>query len=139
MDGKGYSYLENQAFLTVNLPQSFRLLAISHLYWCSHSEVFVDVWLSLEKSIGEFSMVYKKWVLWHSLGPIITILARNYNIVVQLFKVCLEDSGYAFVSCASCDKSAKKWYLMRMYISWLCPFNTMSQKFRNPPPPLQKK
>ena len=111
MDGKAYTYLKNQAFLTLNLSQSFRLLAISHLYWCSHSEVFVDVWLSLEKSIGEFSMVYKKWVLWCGLGPIITILARNYNIVVQLFKVCLEDSGYAFVSRASCDKSAKKWYL----------------------------
>ena len=138
MDGKGYTYLENQAFLTVNLPQSFRLLAISHLYWCSHSEVFVDVWLSLEKSIGEFSMVYKKWVLWCGLGPIITILARNYNIVVQPFKCCLEDSGYPFVSRASCDKSAKKWYLMRMYISWLCPFNTMSWKISHPLP-LQKK
>ena len=104
----------------------WRRLHVSHLYWSSNLEVFVDVWLSLEKSIGEFSMVYKKWVLWCGLGPIITILASNYNIVVQLFKVCLEDSGYAFVSRASCDKSAKKWYLMHMYISWLCPFNTMS-------------
>ena len=134
MDGKGYTYLENQAFLTMNLPQSFRLLAISHLCWCSHSEVFVNVWLSLEKSIGEFSMVYKKWVLWCGLGPIITILASNYNIVVQLFKVCLEDSGYAFVSRASCDKSAKKWYLMHMYISWLCPLILCLKKFRTPPP-----
>ena len=25
--------------------QSLRLRAISHLYWCSNSEVFVDVWL----------------------------------------------------------------------------------------------
>ena len=32
MDGKGYVYLENQAFSTVNLSQSFRLRAISHLY-----------------------------------------------------------------------------------------------------------
>ena len=58
MDGKDDIYLENQAFKAVNL--SFRLRAISHLHRCSNSEVFVDVWLSLEKSIGEFSMVYKK-------------------------------------------------------------------------------
>ena len=32
MDEKGYMYLVNQAFSTVNLPQSFRLRAISHLY-----------------------------------------------------------------------------------------------------------
>ena len=57
MDGKGHAYFENQAFTTVNL--SFILRAISHLYWCSNSEVLVDVWLSLEKFIGEFSIVYK--------------------------------------------------------------------------------
>ena len=51
MDGKDDIYLENQAFKAVNL--SFRLRAISHLHRCSNSEVFVDVWLSLEKSIGE--------------------------------------------------------------------------------------
>ena len=72
-----YIYLENQAFSTVKLPQSFRLRAISHFYWCSNSEVFVDGWLSLEKSIGEFSMVYKKWALWCGLGPIIKISACN--------------------------------------------------------------
>ena len=38
---------------------SCRLRVISHLCRWSNSEVFVDVWLSLEKSIGEFSMVYK--------------------------------------------------------------------------------
>ena len=59
MDGKGCIYLENQAFSIVNFPKSFRLRAISHLYRCSNSEVFVDVRLSHEKSIGEFSMVYK--------------------------------------------------------------------------------
>ena len=58
MDGKGCTYFENQAFTTVNL--SFILQAVSHLYWRSNSEVLVDVWLSLEKSIGEFSMVYRK-------------------------------------------------------------------------------
>ena len=41
-------------------------------------EVFGDVWLSLDKSIGEFSMTYKKkWVLWYGLGSIITISACN--------------------------------------------------------------
>ena len=77
IDGKGYIYLENQAFSTVNLRQWFGLRAISHLYSCSNSEVFVYVWLSLEKSIGEFSMVYKKWVLWCGLGPVITISTCN--------------------------------------------------------------
>ena len=48
IDGKGYIYLENQAFSSLNLWQWFRLRAISHLYWCSNSEVFVDVWLSLK-------------------------------------------------------------------------------------------
>ena len=32
----------------------------SHLYWCLNLEVFVDVWLSQDKSIVEFSIVYKK-------------------------------------------------------------------------------
>ena len=59
IDGKGYIYLENQAFSPLNLRQWFRLLAISHLYWCLNSEVFVDVWIPW-KSIGEFSMVHKK-------------------------------------------------------------------------------
>ena len=56
---------------------SCRLRVISHLYWWSNSEVFVDVWLFLDKSIGEFSMVYKKCVLWCGLGSIITISACN--------------------------------------------------------------
>ena len=66
IDGRGYIYLENQAFSTLNLQQWFRLAiaicdcAIVHLYWCSNSEVFIYVWISLEKSIGEFLMVYKK-------------------------------------------------------------------------------
>ena len=45
----------------------------------------------------------------------------NHNLDFQLFKVCFEYSGYAshflfharLVTC----KSAKKWYLMCMYIS----------------------
>ena len=48
IDGKGYIYLEYQAFSTLNLRQWFRLRAISHLYWCSNSDVLVDVWLSLK-------------------------------------------------------------------------------------------
>ena len=71
MDGKGCTYFENQAFTTVNL--SFILQAISHLYWRSNSEVLVDVWLSLEKSIGEFSMVYKK------MSVLIWLRAYSYD------------------------------------------------------------
>ena len=37
-----------------------RLCIISHLHRWSNSEVFVYVWLFLEKSIGEFSMVYRR-------------------------------------------------------------------------------
>ena len=121
IDEKGHVYLENQASSTLNLRRWFRLCAISHLYWCSNSKVFVDVWLSPEKSIGEFSI--NKWVLWYGLRSEITISACNY------FKVCLEYSGYAshflfqarLVTC----KSAKKWYLIRMCISCLCPFNSL--------------
>ena len=36
---------------------SCRLCVISHLCRWSNSELFVDVWLSLNKSIGEFSMI----------------------------------------------------------------------------------
>ena len=46
----------------------------------SNQDVFVDVWLSLDKSIGELSMVYKKWVLWYGLGSIITILTSTCNL-----------------------------------------------------------
>ena len=57
----------------------------------------------------------------------------NYKITISYIHrlcgypvVCLEYSGYAshflfharLVTC----KSAKKWYLMRICISWLCPF-----------------
>ena len=65
----------------------------------------------------------------------------NHNLGFQLFKVCFEYSRYAshflfharLVTC----KSAKKWYLMRMYISWLCPFKLVawgnSWQFAMPP------
>ena len=56
---------------------SCRLRVISHLYWWSYSEVFVDVRLFLDKSVGEFSMVYKKCVLSCGLGSIITIWVCN--------------------------------------------------------------
>ena len=54
---------------------------ISHLHRWHNSEVFVDVykWLSLDKSNGEFSIVYKKWVLCYCLGSITTISACNYS------------------------------------------------------------
>ena len=46
IDEKGYIYLKSQAFSTLNLPQRLGSIRRS--------------WLSLDKSIGEFSMVYKK-------------------------------------------------------------------------------
>ena len=105
---------------------SCRLCVISHLYWWSNSEVFVDVWLFLDKSIGEFWMLYKTCVPWYGLGPIITIWSCNW---VQLYKVCFEYSGYAshflfYARLVTC-KSTKKWYQMRMCISWLSPFKCL--------------
>ena len=117
MDGKGYIYLKNQAFSTMNLPHSTITQTL-----CNFSPLLMfelgsirRCLASLERSIGEFSMVYQKWVFWCGLGFSLQL--------VQLHKVYLEYSRYAFVSHTSCDKkSAKKWYLMRMCISWLCPF-----------------
>ena len=62
--------------------------------------MFSDVWLSLEKSIGEFSILYKK------VSALIWLRAYNHDFglsLVELYKFCLEYSGYAFVSRASCD------------------------------------
>ena len=120
IDGKGYIYLENQAFSTVNLRQWFRLHAISLLYWCLNLEVFVDVWLSLKKFMGKFSMVYKQWVLWYGVGPIKTISACNY-FNPSRFVWSIPDTLLFHTHLVTC-KSAKEWYLMRMYISCLCPF-----------------
>ena len=71
---------------------SCRLRIISHL-WRSNSKAFVDVWLSLDKSIAEFPILYKKMsaLVWN----------RVYNhdfglLPVQLYKFCLEYSGCAF-------------------------------------------
>ena len=62
MDGIGYLYLENQAFSTVNLPHS----TITQTS-CNFSPLLMFEFgsirrclASLGKSIGEFSMVYKK-------------------------------------------------------------------------------
>ena len=45
--GKGYNIwkIKRSRPWTFHTVQSLRLRAISHLYWCSNSEVFVDVWL----------------------------------------------------------------------------------------------
>ena len=102
----------------MTLRQWFRLRAISHLYWCSNSEVLVHVWLSLEKSIGEFSMVYKK------MSTLIWLSAYNHDfelVTGSILQGYPEYSAYTLLFHArlvTC-KSAKKWYLMRMCISWL--------------------
>ena len=61
MDGKGYIYLENQAFSTVNLPHS----TITQTS-CNFSPLLMFEFgsirrclASLEKFIGEFSMLCK--------------------------------------------------------------------------------
>ena len=62
MDGKGYIYLENQAFSTVNLPHSTITQTL-----CNFSPLLMFEFRSIcrclasrEKSIGEFLMLYKK-------------------------------------------------------------------------------
>ena len=102
---------------------SCRLRIISHLYWWSNSEVFVDVWLSLDKSIAEFPTVYKKMsalvcnrVYNHDFG---LLLVQLYLFRVFRMRFSLSVSRACLVIC----KSAKKWYEMRMCFSWLCPFN----------------
>ena len=62
MDGKGYIYLKHQALLTMNLPHSTITPTL-----CNFSPLLMFEFgsirrcqASLEQSIGEFSMVYKK-------------------------------------------------------------------------------
>ena len=72
---------------------SCRLHIISHLYWWSNSEVFVDLWLSLDKSITEFPIVYKK------MSALVWNRVCNHDfglLLVQLYKFCLEYSGCTF-------------------------------------------
>ena len=78
---------------------SCRLRVISHLYWWSNSEVFVDVWLSLDKSIGECSMVYRK------MSALVWLRVYNHDFglwLVQLYKNCLSILTFCFTS-VSCD------------------------------------
>ena len=127
-------------------------------YWWSSSEVFVNVWPFLGKSIDEFSMLYKKCVFWYGLRSIITIWdCKLFNSTRFVLSI---PAGYAShflfharvlwranhsrpqspsflghvvgyklsrVALGNACKSAKKWYLMRMCISWLCPFKTLFQ------------
>ena len=84
------------------------------------SEVFVDVWLSLDKSMGEFSMAYKK------ISALLWLRVYNHDFglyLVQLHKVCLfrmrfslSVSGACLVICKSA-RSARKWYEMRLCIT----------------------
>ena len=65
----------------------------------------------------------KKRLLWCGLGSINTIWPCTSSTLQGLFWVflirfSLSVSRACLVTC----KSAKKWYLMRMCISWLCPF-----------------
>ena len=100
---------------------SCRLRVISHLYWWSNSEVFVDVWLFLDKSIKKKIPKEKKCVHWCGLGSIIMIWAFNSTRFVLSIPDTLLTFCFTHACLVTC-KSAKKWYLMRMCISWLCPF-----------------
>ena len=75
MDGKGYIHLENQAFSTVNLPYS----TITQTS-CNFSPILMFEFgsirrclASLQKSIGEFSMVYRK------MSALMWLRAYNYD------------------------------------------------------------
>ena len=62
MDGKGDLYWENQAFSTVNLPHSTitqTLCNFSPPMMFEFGSIRQCLLLSLEKSIGKFSMVFK--------------------------------------------------------------------------------
>ena len=117
MDGKGYIYWENQAFSTVNLPHG----TITQTS-CNFSPLLMFKFgsigrclASLEKSICEFSMVYKKWLLWCGLGPIITILACN-KFNSTRFVQSIPDTLLFHARLVTC-RSAKKWYLMRVCVT----------------------
>ena len=67
----------------------------------------------------------KKWVLQYGWGSIIMTLACNIisstpqgSFRVFQMRFSLSVSSTCLVIC----KSTKKWYLMRMCTSWLCPF-----------------
>ena len=62
---------------TFHTVQSLRFRAISHLYWCSNSEVFADVRLPWKNPSVNSQWYIKKRVPWCGLGPIITISACN--------------------------------------------------------------
>ena len=53
------------SFLDLELSTMIHADSVSFLIstFSSNSEVSVNVWLSLDKSIGEFTTVYKKYVL----------------------------------------------------------------------------
>ena len=122
IDGKGYIYLENQAFLNLNL----RHWLISHLYWCS-SRKYLSMFgfpLTNPSVNSQWYNVYK------NMSALIWLRVVNHNFglqLVQLNKVCLEYSGYTSHSLFHVhlvtSKSTKKWYLMCMCISRLCSFN----------------
>ena len=78
---------------------SCRLRVISHLYWWSNSEVFVDVWLFLDKSIKKKIPKEKKCVHWCGLGSIIMIWAFNSTRFVLSIPDTLLTFCFTHVSC----------------------------------------
>ena len=126
----------------LDLEPSTMIQALCH--FSPLSEVFVDVWLFLDTSIGEFEngiriimeygiqQSHKKWALWHDLGSIIMILTCNFcsSSPQGLFRYsgCFSLSVSRACMCLVTCKSAKKWYVMRMCISWLCPSKALTSK-----------
>ena len=108
------SFLNRESSTMIQTSWNFSPLLMLNL------ELFIHVWLSLEESIGEFSMVYKKRVLWYGLGTIIKISACNHFISTR-FAYSIPDT-LLFQARLVTWKLGKKWYLMRMCFNWLCPF-----------------
>ena len=99
----------------------------------SHSEVFVDVWLSLDKSNHELPLVYK--IINKSISALIRFKVCNHDFdlnLAQLHKICSHIPKHEFSLSVSptslfCDMQInEKWYLMHMCISWLCPFKQLT-------------
>ena len=63
------------------------------------TEVFVNVWLSLNKFIGEFQIVHKNWVLWYNLGSIIVIVTCNICVTPQHLFTCSGCASHFLFTC----------------------------------------
>ena len=124
-----YIYLEN-GWKRLHIFEKSSILDHEPSTQYNHSD-FMQFLTSTDVRIGKYSSMFGfpgkiHWWILNGISKMSVLMWLRFQLVtvlVQLHKVCLEYSGCAFVSHTSCDKkSAKKWYLVRMCISWLCPF-----------------